>query len=423
MVRSKKTKQKLLSHNPVKSRFFFAALFITVAIAPPCFAQDEDESIFDYRTLFRLSVWGNQNPDLPYKAYENSFDNGAYAVARFIGEMNWSESFSAELNIYGVHSGFSSSLGVSAGARDVERSSLLMLEGRESETTSSQAAVDRLSATLDFGSADITVGRQPINFATCYYFTPNDFFAPFGAATFYRVYKPGVDAVRLEVGVGDLSQFSAVAVMGYEPSSENITGWSDTPDGDRSSYVARYSFVVSDIDIALLGGSLARDQVVGLGVQGDLPFWELGFRVEGNYRLYHEDNRATDGDESTTEVVLQLEKRFESSLNLTMEYFHHGAGANEVAKYRPGQTGMYLADKYFAFGGSYELTPLFSTQALVLANLVDDSKTFSIYGVYSLSDEAEGSLSFSYPIGDTDPNLSEYGLYPISAGVEIRIYF
>lgn len=410
----------------MKRRFTLALFFLGVIIttAPPGFAQDAEESIFDYRTLFRLSVWGNQNPDLPYKVYENAYDRGAYTLIRLVGEMNYSESFTAEVNVYGVHSGFSSYFATAGtGAKDVERSSVFTMKGRQDEKTSSQIAVDRLSASLYFGVADITIGRQPINFATCYYFTPNDFFAPFGATTFYRVYKPGVDAIRLEASVGDLSQFSAVAVLGYEPSAEHITGWSDTPTGDRSSYIARYSFVTSEIDIALMAGSLAGDQMAGLGIQGDLPFGELGFRVEGHYRSFDEANRTPGGEEDTVEASFQLEKRFESSLNLQLEYFHHGAGGDSVLKYRPGQSGMYLADKYLAFGGSYELTPLFTIQAVGLANLVDDSKTISLYGAYSLSDEAEGSISLSYPMGDTDPDLTEFGLYPISAGVEVRIYF
>jgi hypothetical protein len=46
-----------------------------------------------------------------------------------------------------------------------------------------------------------------------YYFTPNDFFASYAAQTFYRSYKPGVDAARLDWQWSELSQISLMTVV------------------------------------------------------------------------------------------------------------------------------------------------------------------------------------------------------------------
>ena len=96
---------------------------------------------------------------------------------------------------------------------DVERSSALSWNLKDGAYA--PLAIDRLNARITYNRLDFILGRQPINLATTYYFTPNDFFAPFAAQSFYRLYKPGVDAARAEVRLGDLSQLSLVSVLGY----------------------------------------------------------------------------------------------------------------------------------------------------------------------------------------------------------------
>lgn len=401
--------------------FALSLLFSSPQSAYPAEAFDDEESPFDYRTLLRISIWESVNPDLPVKIYQNRESRGSYVVGRFIGEYV-SDSVMADINIVGVMSSFSAStLIVNSEFIDVERSSALTIEGRTDSAASSQMEVDHISGTLYFGPTDITIGRQPINMATCYYFTPNDFFAPFGAQTFYRAYKPGVDAARLEISLGDLSQLTLVAVLGYTPTiGESVTGWSEEPDSDRTSYLARYSVVLVNFDISVLGGRLASDSVLGGALQGELP-WGLGLRAEGHYRWPGE--LASAADEERAEVTLQIGKRFESSLDIKVEYFYHGAGADRAADYYPGASGIYFANEYLAIGASYQVSPLLIGQGLVLLNLVDNSQSYSIYAVLSVADESDLSFSLSVPVGETEPELSEFGAYPASFSVEISSYF
>ena len=105
---------------------------------------------------------------------------------------------------------------------DVERSSAL--EWSLSESNYIHTAIDRLNIHWIKDRVDIIAGRQPINLATTFYFTPNDFFAPFAAQTFYRVYKPGVDALRTEVRLGELSQLSLICALGYSPEKGSANG-------------------------------------------------------------------------------------------------------------------------------------------------------------------------------------------------------
>jgi hypothetical protein len=114
---------------------------------------------------------------------------------------------------------------------------------------------------------------------------------------------------------------------------------------------------------------------------------------------------------------------FPSSLDLRAEYFYHGAGADDAADYYPGVSGNYFANEYLAIGASYQLTPLLTGQGLVLINLVDNSQSYSLYGVLSVADESDLSFSLSVPVGETETQLSEFGTYPVSVSVEISSYF
>ena len=61
--------------------------------------------------------------------------------------------------------------------------------------------VDRASLRVSLPNLDVTVGRQPINFSKALFFNPLDAFLPFDPRAFDRDYKPGVDAVRLQVAL------------------------------------------------------------------------------------------------------------------------------------------------------------------------------------------------------------------------------
>jgi len=272
------------------------------------------------------------------------------------------------------------------------------------------------------GRFDARVGRQPVNLATTFYFTPNDFFAPYAAQAFFRVYKPGVDAARAELRLNELSTVSLISVLGYEPDPDSDTGWSGRPDRDRASYVGRASTVMRDVEVALLLGRVRRNDVFGASLQGEWFDW-LGVRAEGHIA----EPRGSGG--RSTELSIGLEHRWESSLELRVEYFHHGSGADDVDAYQFAtltDAGGYLAKRYLAVGAGYEFGPLFNGQAVMLNNLVDNSWLLTLYGVYSLSDEAELAFNLGLPGGDEPDGLrpeSEFGLFPYSATIEIRSYF
>lgn len=398
-----------------------AALFLAIA-ALPCpadaFYASQDGSL-EARGFVRVLNWFSENPDMK-AAYPNETDQGAAVLGRLLVDGSIGRHAGFELNVYQfVNAATASSEAAEIQYRDVERSSALEWLQRGDPTTGARMAVDRLAARLTYGRVDAIVGRQAVSLATCYYFTPNDFFAPFSAGTFYRMYKPGVDAARVEARLGPLTQLTLLSVLGYSPQPGAPNGWSGAADWDRTSYIAKFSTNFLDIDWTVLGGSVRGDSVIGGAIQADL-FWSLGLRAEGHHRNPRDGN----GD-PVTEMSAQLERRFENSLILRYEGSYHGAGADTVSDY-DAASGLYLGRWYSALGLSYEFTPLLYGEALAVMNHTDNSGIISLYSVYSITDEGEISLGVSVPRGKTPGTFSEgseFGAYPVTVSVELRSHF
>jgi hypothetical protein len=293
--------------------------------------------------------------------------------------------------------------------------------------------VDRLKFHLTLPSVDISLGRQPINLATTFYFTPNDFFAPFSADTTYRVYKPGVDAARIDVQLGELSTLSVIGALGYEhaplkkPLAEDPVTW------DRSALLLTSSFSVSTFHFTALAGKIPSALAVGGAVEGELFDW-LGVRMEGHYAI------PSLGRRNRLELAIAAEHRFESSLHLRVEHFIHGSGAAVRDAFQAAidenlGTIPFLSVNLTAFGAGYEITPLLAIETLMILSWTDRSGLASISARYSIFENGEVAASARVPWGrapDTTIDeqgfihpspASEFGMYPLGGNVDFRIFF
>jgi|WetSurMetagenome_2_1015567.scaffolds.fasta_scaffold19640_2 hypothetical protein len=405
----------------------YCVFIVFVLLSSPVYAfykWEGSKSTVEINGMLQAYGLAYKNPDDSLLFKDNS-KAGLGGLGRVILKARKGESLSFDLNAYQTY--LSQSIAVSQTATgiapDVERSSAL--EWSLSKNSYTHTAIDRLSLRWTKDRVDIIAGRQPINLATTFYFTPNDFFAPFAAQTFYRVYKPGVDAVRTEVRLGELSQLSLIGVLGYDPDKNSSNGWSKRPTGSRASYLGRISKNIYNFEWALIAGMLADEDVIGGSAQGEMFKW-LGVRAEA-----HVSKPESHLSESHAEYSVGIEHHWESSLDARVEYFYHGAGATSVLGYtslsaaKTGQT-RYFGRRYAALGIGYEFTPLLTGQSVFINNLIDHSLLASFNAVYSLSNESELSFSVGVPFGKR-PKLfnirSEYGAYPSSLDIEWRWYF
>ncbi|MBI5815972.1 MAG: hypothetical protein HZB29_10250 [Nitrospinae bacterium] len=391
------------------------ALVLSSGVSGAFYKSESDDGNVEGRILFHQSVFISSNPGLPF-IYPHSTDNGTDISARLMLEGTYREFL--KLDFHAEQRLVSTTVPQTAGAASygVMRSPALYLTERNDGGSRAFLDVDRINLRATAGPVDVIAGRQPISMATCYYFTPNDFFAPFAASTFYRLYKPGVDAVRVEARLGDLTQFTAASALGYEKKPADPSGYGDGVDWGESSYVARLTTSAAGLEIGALAGRAHGDVVTGGSFQGEIG--KLGIRGEGHY-VHPED-----GAPGAAKIAVQLERKYENSLTLRAEYYHNGAGATAAEDYQAGQ--YYPARDYAAIGAGYEFTPLLTGEMVTVINLDDGSYAPYLYFLYSLADEMEMALGFSSPRGDP-PSVtgaqSQYGGAPSTFTVEIRAYF
>lgn len=371
----------------------------------------------DARLLLRGFIIASQkpaNPLLQEKRNEEAPGGVARLIAQSDGQHRWTYEFNAyqtyiDESLVSEHSSLATVL-------DVERSGVL--EWDLSDDKYAHLAIDRLNARWSSENLDIRIGRQAINLGTTFFFSPNDFFAPFDAQAFYRVYKPGVDAIRGDYSLSELNTFSLMAVQGYQPQAGTDSGWSDSPEASRNSYLARYLTNLAGFEWGLIAGKVRRANVLGGSISGEMFDW-LGIRVEG-----HQQKDLDNYQPRLSKVSMGFEHRWKSSLMVQLELYYHGSGATEVASYDNNQT--YTARRYQAVGLAYEFTPLLSTEFSVLHNQVDNSRLYTLYAVYSLSNESELEMTLSIPDGEAPEGQSiksEFGSYSRVFNLELRAYF
>jgi len=359
--------------------------------------------------------------------YDEHSADSWYGDLRLIADGGVGDQWSAQVNILqNVRSTpIVQYTGYSFHQKDVERSGLFFWQ--QHDTPNSQAAMVLDTGYCKYGTPDneLVVGRQPVSTSVTFFFTPNDFFAPFSPNAFFRVYKPGVDGIRFERRLALLSQLSVVGVLGYDDEPDSDSGWSSTPDWERTSLLARLTHSAGLFEWGVLSGVVRESLVTGFSLQGELFQW-LGLRAEGNYAHSWDD-----GQDSGFMAAAGVEHRFPSSMHVRLEQMYNGYGYDSIdealaARTFAGSGQGYLGRHYSALGIGYELTPLLFGEMQLLHNWSDESSLFSLYAVYSVSDESELAVTAAFP-GGSDPDAgavhSELGALPFQLLLEFRHYF
>jgi len=399
------------------------ALFLLPAPAPAFSERQFEEGSVSLRGFTGLSAAYSRNPEAA-AFYDRREDLFWDLEQRLLVAANYRENIRFDLNLL---ESIRTAPNPGLGARPVgtERSGLLFWQQHASTNSEASLSVDTAAFHYVHRNIEWSLGRQPVNLATTMYFSPNDFFAPFAAQTFYRAYKPGVDSGRAEVRLGNLAQLSLIGVLGYSAESDTDTEWRNRPDWSRNSLLARLAVNRHDWEWGLLAGLVRDQRITGASLQGELFDW-LGVRAEGHYAAPEQE-----GVSGGTEVSVGIEHRFANSLELRLEQFHHGQGYSSSSALnqalaagclREGYTGR----DYTALGAGYEFSPLLTGQALLIANWSDQSQLLSLNGVYSLSDEAELAVTLSIPWGDKAESGaigSELGILPTTLLWSLRGYY
>lgn len=279
---------------------------------------------------------------------------------------------------------------------------------------------DRLSVRVDLGAnADLTVGRQPVSWATTLVLTPADPFSPFDPSDPFREYRVGVDAARVRFYRGAFTQFEVVARPARIGERETLT------------LVARASTNAAGWDVGGWAGMVHDTFGAAAFLSGAVGLWAL--RAEAAAR-------ALDGG-TALRGAIGLDRTFliaNRDLYVVIEYQHDGLGAASPDELLATATSRALAQSEMQVLGrdtgvlqfSYPLHPLVAASALWLGSLRDGSFLVSPGLSYSASESLAIRLGAFFGVGDDPageylaPTLaSEYGALPRVLFVSANWFF
>ncbi len=234
--------------------------------------------------------------------------------------------------------------------------------------------IDRLYLEYFGSSFTATLGRQRVAWGVVSFFTPLDKFAPIAPAEIDKEEKAGIDAVRVSVPFGALSNIEAI--------------WAPTRDFDDHRVGARVRTNVGEWDLSALGGYFAGDCSAGGSVavpvadalvKSELLF-ERGLQEEWEYvgdPLGTGFREPVERHRNYLKGTLAAEYGFEwRNLTLSGEFYYDGSGFTDKQSYnsRPESelsSRLTLARYYTAGTASVLVTPLLTASATSIVNLVD----------------------------------------------------
>jgi hypothetical protein len=269
--------------------------------------------------------------------------------------------------------------------------------------------IDRLYAQYYSDHAIVTVGRQRVAWGVTSFFSPLDRFAPFAATAIDKDEKAGVDAVKISIPFGMLSNIEAI----YSP----------TVDRDVYNAGVRLRTNIGGEDVGIMGGKFNDDWMLGMLFAGDVS--EAALRTE--ITLLQGDKPAGYGlSERGTylQAAISLEYGFKwRNLTLMGEGYYDGTGQSDRKDYPVSRfvTRRNLAQLYSAGTASLLLHPLVTLSLTGIINVNDGSWIanplieWSVTGNTSLRvgyQYARGSLHGEQYVGGSYWVWDEFALSP-----------
>lgn len=207
---------------------------------------------------------------------------------------------------------------------------------------------DRAFITISHGKAELTAGRQRINWGQAIVWNPNDIFNTYSWYDFDYPERPGSDALRLQ----------------YYPSGtsavELAAGWNAE---GRLTMAGLGRFNTAGYDIQFLAGLADdRDYVAGAGWSGNLA----GAAFRGEVTYYHPKKNCFD-TAGTFLATIGADYTFPNSLYLALQVFYNQLPGQTLPADMVNVVRLPTSPKMLSFtpwnlflSGSYPVTPLFS---------------------------------------------------------------
>ena len=289
--------------------------------------------------------------------------------------------------------------------------------------------IDRLNLRWDRPGFRMVAGRQAITWGVNYFWPVLDLFAPFAPQRIDRAYKPGVDALRFTVPVGDFSEVEVIAA----------SQGTRTPDDLSFASLGRFHSELgegpSSVDFGYMVGGFHRDfvlggffsaDVCGTGLRGEVSWTSPGCDPRSGHPVF--------GCGDFWRSTVGVDRLLTPTLTLIAEASWNGFGAGDPADYarladadrvRRGEV-VSLGRRHAALSLAWQAHPLLTVSGAVLFNREDSSALFQPGITWSVSDHVSIGAGL---IGSTGRDLrdgapaSEYGAVPVVAWSSLTAWF
>jgi hypothetical protein len=299
--------------------------------------------------------------------------------------------------------------------------------------------LDRANVKLALPWADVTLGRQAITLGKTYFWNPLDVFLPFDPQQFDQEYKPGVDAVRLQVPLGRFAGLDVIGAAG----ARSALGTSPTATALDATWfwsavLGRAFTTVGGWDLALQGGrstaatswaGASSGKVGPLGARRGAQLWAEGARRSSGALSWRASGRSRTRRSDRPRPPLSL------GLTLEGEYFLNGAGDPDhleaaLLRFANGGT-LALGRHLLGFLVSYEILPILTGQLGWIVDAGDPSLQLQPRLLWSAADEVDvlaGAIIGRgerpvEPLPGAVELRSEFGTFPDVYYVEVKLYF
>jgi hypothetical protein len=295
----------------------------------------------------------------------------------------------------------------------------------ETEDVRASLWLDRLSVKLSAPKLDVTLGRQAITFGKAHFWNPLDVFLAFDPRQFDREYKPGVDAARVDVYLGEAAGISVVGAIGR-------TGVGNEPGATwyGTSILGRAYANAWNWDFTAQGGKVRGGMQVGAAAAGEIGPVGVTAEAAAFFPLPEETllgNHAV--------ATAGASYRFGFGLNVEAAYLYNGAGdasnlLRALQRVIEGRS-YHMSEHLLGLFLGYDELPLLKISLGYVLSFSDFSQLIQPSFELSISDEADLLFGALIGIGArpdgvslVDPGLrSEFGTYPAVVYGEFRYHF
>lgn len=351
-----------------------------------------------------------------------------------------------------------SALSLAGGARPA-RSLPLQGMAPQDDTLSWAHEVDRLFFQVRLGMATLIVGRQPVSLGVGFVWMPADLVGTFSPVELDQEYKPGVDALRVNLALGRFTELSLVAAAGGPSCLRRFVVGTGTrqqlPNGDpchqyspqftvhHSVLMTRLRTTVGAWDLGVLTGWVRGDVVAGAFATGTLGRFRLRGEVVYTWDVeedlpdvaglvYAGIGNSAQRSAHFARAVLGADYTFDTKRHLSVmaEVYYNGFGRLHARDYvalaarpRVAEYGevFNLGVFYAALGLAWEPHDRVDVSLALLGNLLDPSLLVNASVTWKVSDEVVFVAGALTPAG-RGPRLDLSGPYPMRARSELGLF-